>query len=551
MPQAVELLRQGRGEELWQMCCGYLTLNLEQFMTIQKRLLLEQLELLNRSKLGKKVMRGARPDSVEEFREEVPLTDYADYCPELAEKREDGLPAKPAMWVHSSGRSGEYPCKWVPFTPTFCREMSTIMYGIGMLSCSRGWGDTDGFPTRPRLIYTVAPRPYVTGAMASMLEQQTPIAYLPALEEAEELSFEERVRLGFKQALSQGLDYFFGLSLVLVTVGDRFSQPAGSKIDIRPLLSQPRALFRLAKGLTKSKLARRPLLPRDLWSVKGIMSGGLDSGVYKDRIKELWGRYPLDTYTGTEGGIMATQTWDYDGMAFVPHLNFLEFIPEEEHLKWQLDHSYQPRALLLDEVKAGENYEIVITNFHGGAMVRYRPGDMIRITSLRNENLDVDIPQMVFERRADDLLDFVFIRLTEKTVWQAIERTGIPYVDWTAYKKAGEPVLNIFMELKDGYDGNEAGVASAVHEQIIKSDSDRDTSSLIRDDFAEMINFRVEVNLLPRGAFANYTAQRQAEGADLAHLKPPHINPSAKVLSLLRARPEVAPKVEAGAGAIR
>ena len=387
--------------------------------------------------------------------------------------------------------------------------------------------------------------------MASMLEQQTPIAYLPALEEAEELSFEERVRLGFKQALSQGLDYFFGLSLVLVTVGDKFSQPAGSKIDIRPLLSQPRALFRLAKGLTKSKLARRPLLPRDLWSVKGIMSGGLDSGVYKDRIKELWGRYPLDTYTGTEGGIMATQTWDYDGMAFVPHLNFLEFIPEEEHLKWQLDHSYQPRALLLDEVKAGENYEIVITNFHGGAMVRYRPGDMIRITSLRNENLDVDIPQMVFERRADDLLDFVFIRLTEKTVWQAIERTGIPYQDWTAYKKAGEPVLSIFIELKDGYETSEAGVASAVHEQIIRSDSDRDTSSLIRDDFADMINFRVEVNLLPRGAFANYTAQRQAEGADLAHLKPPHINPSAKVLSLLRARPEVAPKVEAGAGAIR
>jgi phenylacetate-coenzyme A ligase PaaK-like adenylate-forming protein len=220
-------------------------------------------------------------------------------------------------------------------------------------------------------------------------------------------------------------------------------------------------------------------------------------------------------------------------------------------LKWQLDHSYQPRALLLDEVKAGENYEIVITNFHGGAMVRYRPGDMVRIVSLRNGNLDIDIPQMVFERRADDLLDFVFIRLTEKTIWQAIERTGIPYVDWTAYKKAGEPVLSIFMELKDGYEVSEAGVASAVHEQIIKSDSDRDTKSLIRDDFADMINFRVEVNLLPRGAFANYTAQRQAEGADLAHLKPPHVNPSAKVLSLLRAKPEVVPKVEAGAGAAR
>jgi len=236
-------------------------------------------------------------------------------------------------------------------------------------------------------------------------------------------------------------------------------------------------------------------------------------------------------------------------MTFIPSLNFLEFIPEKEHFKWQLDHSYQPKTVLLDEVKAGENYEIVITNFHGGALVRYRPGDMIRITSLRNEKLGIDIPQMVFERRADDLLDFVFIRLTEKTIWQAIENTGIPYEDWAAYKKEGEPVLSLSIELKDGYQGSDADIAAAVREQIINADNGKDTKSLIRGDFATMIDFKVEINLLPRGAFANYTAQRQAEGADLAHLKPPHINPSEKVLSLLMTKPEEVVKVEAGAEA--
>ena len=543
MPIAVELLRQGRNEELWQMCCGFLSLTLEQFMAVQKRLLLEQIGLLNRCTLGRKIMRGAKPETIEEFREQVPLTTYADYCPQLIEKREAPLPAEPAFWVHSSGRSGEHPCKWVPITPAYSHEMSTIMYGIGLLSSCKGWGDTSQAPEHPKIVYTVAPRPYVTGAMACMLELQTPVAYLPALEEAEELSFEERVKLGFKQALSQGLDYFFGLSMVLVVVGNKFSQ-SSDKLDIRPLLSQPAALFRLTKGLVKSKLARRPMLPRDLWPVKGIMSGGLDSGVYKNKIKELWGRYPLDTYTGTEGGIIATQTWDYDGMTFIPSLNFLEFIPEKEHFKWQLDHSYQPKTVLLDEVKAGENYEIVITNFHGGALVRYRPGDMIRITSLRNEKLGIDIPQMVFERRADDLLDFVFIRLTEKTIWQAIENTGIPYEDWTAHKKEGEPVLSLSIELKDGYQGSDADIVAAVREQIINADNGKDTKSLIRGDFATMIDFKVEINLLPRGAFANYTAQRQAEGADLAHLKPPHINPSDKVLSLLMTRPEEVVKVK-------
>lgn len=544
MPIAVELLRQGRNEELWQMCCGFISLTLEQFMAIQKRLLLEQIELLNRSVLGNKIMRGAKPQTVEEFREQVPLTTYDDYCPELLEKREDILPAEPAFWVHTSGKSGEYPCKWVPMTSAYSHEMSTVMYGIGILSSCKGWGDVSPLTERPKIVYTVAPRPYVSGAMASMLEQQTPSDYLPPLEEAESLSFEERIKIGFKQALSQGLDFFFGLSMVLVVVGNKFSEPS-DKIDIRPLLSQPKALFRLTKGLVKSKLARRAMLPKDLWSVKGIMSGGLDSGVYRNRIKELWGRYPLDTYTGTEGGIIATQTWDYEGMTFIPSLNFLEFIPEKEYFKWQLDHSYQPKTVLLDEVEAGKNYELVLSNFHGGAMVRYRPGDMIKITSLRNEKLGIELPQMAFERRADDLLDFVFIRLTEKTIWQAIENTGIPYEDWTAYKKDGEPVLSLHIELKNNYQTSKADIAAAVREQIINSDNNKDTESLIRDDFATMIDFKVEMNLLPQGAFANYMSQRQAEGADLAHLKPPHIKPSDKVLSLLLGKPEAVPAVKA------
>jgi len=548
MPKAIELLQQGRNEELWQMCCGFLSLNLEQFMAVQKRLLLEQIELLNRCALGKKIMRGAKPETVEEFREQVPLTIYADYCPELEEKREDGLPAKPAAWVRTSGRSGEYPCRWVPMTPANSRELSILMYGIGNLSNCKGWGDTSDIPEHPKLVYTVAPRPYMSGAMAGMLEQQTPVDYLPALEEAEGLSFEERIKLGFKQALSQGFDYFFGLSLVLVTVGDKFSHSSG-KVDIRPLLSQPKALFRLAKGLAKSKLGRRPMLPRDLWSVRGIISSGLDSWVYKDRIKELWGRHPLDVYATTEGGIIATQTWDYDTMTFIPNLNFLEFIPEKEHFKWQLDRSYQPKTVLLDEVKPGENYEIIITNFHGGALVRYRIGDMVKITSLHNAKLGINLPQMVFERRADGLLNFVVLQLTEKIIWQAIERTGIAYEDWTAYKIPGEPVLRLLIEPKNSFQSSEADIAAAVQEQILKPDNGDYTKSGVLEDLTEMIDFSVEVTLLPPGAFANYTSQRQAEGADLAHLKPPHINPSEKVLSLLLAKPEEV-KVGAEAAAV-
>jgi hypothetical protein len=43
----------------------------------------------------------------------------------------------------------------------------------------------------------------------------------------------------------------------------------------------------------------------------------------------------------------------------------------------------------------------------------------------------------------------------------------------------------------------------------------------------------LEVTLLPTGAFAAFIAKRVSEGADLAHLKPRHINPSDEMLSIL------------------
>jgi hypothetical protein len=132
------------------------------------------------------------------------------------------------------------------------------------------------------------------------------------------------------------------------------------------------------------------------------------------------------------------------------------------------------------------------------------------------------------------MLDFVVVRLTEKTIWQAIENTGIPYEDWTAYKEPGQQLLKLFVELKEGHAIEAAVIASAVHGNIMNTNNaDLDADSPLRDDFASTIDFKVEVTVLPSGSFANFMAQRQAKGADLAHLKPPHVNASNEVLAEL------------------
>jgi len=526
-----ELLRQRRHEELWQMCCGFLDLSLEQFMAIQKRLLLEQIEMLKDCELGRKVMRGAMPETVEEFREQVPLTTYADYCPELLERREDVLPAKPIYWQRTSGRSGEYPFKWAPISQRVWDELGPIMGAGRIFAACREKGDIRMSP-KTKLLYASAPAPYTTGIMARKVREDFGLRFLPPLDEAENASFEERVLLGFSMALREGIDGFYGLPGVLIAIGEQFGAIAGT-MKLSSFLSQPRVLLRLAKAKMRSKLARRAMLPKDLWKLKGISAMGTDSVIYKDKIKEMWGRRPLNVYGSTEALSIALQTWDYEGMTFVPNLNFLEFIPESEHFKWQLDHSYRPKTVLLDEVKAGENYEVVVTNFHGGAMVRYRVGDIIKITSLKNERLGINIPQMDFERRADDLIDIAgFTRLTEKVVWQAIENTGIPYADWTVRKEVAgnRPVLRLYVELKNGYVATEKGMATAVHEELKKLDAGY-------ADLESIMELRpLEVSFLPEDAFRAFRAKRQAEGADLAHLKPPHINPSDEVLAILKAK---------------
>ena len=540
MIRPIDLLRQGRKEELWQMCCGFIDLTLEQFMAIQKRLLLEQIELLKNCDLGRKVMHGAMPTTVEEFREQVPLTTYTDYLPELVEQREDVLPAKPAMWVHTIGKPGEYNFKWVPLSERFLYEFEKTAGGVGLFASCNPQGD---FPMKEHLkaLSTVVSRNYGSGIVGYLIQQALGLDFLPS--DGEGIAFQKKIEAGFKEALSRGLDALGGLPCILIYIGEMFRQRA-INVDAGFLLSHPKAFARLIKALIRSKLAHRPILPKDLWSIRAVLGGGTDSAIFGKRVEELWGKRPLELYGGTEGGVYATQTWDYEGMTFIPNLNFFEFISEGEWFKWQLDHSYQPKTILLDEVKAGESYEIAITNFHGGILTRIRLGDMVRITSLRNEKLGIDIPQMAFERRADDLIDIPGLgRLTEGVIWEAIDNAGIPYVDWVARKEVinDKLMLRLYLELRDDYIASEEGMAAAIREQFKKLDRKYRCNfySLIGDMETVLGLKPVEVTLLPQGAFSSYMAQRQAEGADLGHLKPPHVNPSDKVVLSLLGAPKV------------
>jgi hypothetical protein len=381
------------------------------------------------------------------------------------------------------------------------------------------------------LLCSVAPFPYISGALAMAFEKEFEFAFLPSLEEAEKLEFQERVQTGFHMAMRSGLDAFFGVASVLAKIGEQFREGT-SNTGFSTDMLHPRVLARIVRALIRSRLAgRKHLLPKDLWDVKGVATGGMDTSIFRDQIERDWGVSAVEAYAATDAlGFLAVQSWNTKGMTFFPDVNFLEFIPEEQSIKSREDPALQPATLLLDELEAGKRYELVLTNLLGGIFVRYRIGDLIQIDSLQDEEIGVFLPQMSFYSRCDDVVDLAgFTRLTEKDIWQALESAGIDYVDWSARKQYSDrkPIVHLYVELNGDTDSED--VKLGVHAQLRE----------IHRPYADLEDMLgmdpLEVTILPAGAYARYYQQKLAEGADLAHLKPPRMGATDQVIEELLA----------------
>jgi len=521
------LFTTGDNEKIWLKYCGFLDLSLEDFMLIQKNLLMEQIDMVAASQIGQQILHGQKPHSIEEFCRMVPFTTYPDYEPFTSQKDDAAMPAKPVIWSHTSGRTGFI--KWAPYSLDKLTRIADDTIAAFILSAATRKGEVH-VHEGVKVVLNLPPVPYTTGIMAVVSAQRIAFQAIPPLDVAEKMEFQDRIELGFKTALRTGVDFAASIAVVLEKIGEGFEQLGKSKN--RQLTSMhPAVAARILMALIKAKLARRSMLPRDLWHVKGLVCGGTDTAIYRDQIAHYWGVQPLDVYVATETGFIAMQGWDKEGMTFVPFSNFYEFIPENESMKSRLDPRYQPRTVLMDQLEAGKIYELVVTNFHGGPFMRYRIGDMIKITALKDEKTGVNLPQMTFASRADDLIDISgFARLDEKTIWRAIQNSELPYEDWSARKEhVGEKsMLHIYIELrKEGVTPEE--IIQRIDKQLIALDQDY-------NDLRNITHLEpLMITLLKRGTFSEYMKGKQAAGFDIAHLKPPHMNaPDAIIDELLQ-----------------
>jgi hypothetical protein len=311
--------------------------------------------------------------------------------------------------------------------------------------------------------------PYITGLFPLTLSEEIDIEFLPKVKDALEMTFSERNKLGFKLAMKGGVEYFFGLGSVAYAISQSLSQMSqGGTGGLRALLKcHPLMIYRILKAKRQMKKENRPLMPKDLFKLKGFMIAGTDNRCYKDDLEKLWGIRPMELFGGTEPSFMGTETWTRNGMYFFPNTCFYEFLHEEDMIKLEKDPDFQPKTYLMNEVISGEKYELVLTVLKGGAFARYRVGDIFRCVGLTNLEDDTRIPRFEYIDRVPTIIDIGgFTRISENGINDAIQLSKLPVKGWTALKEYNEdnkPFLHIYVEI----DKNQFA-ENAVNTDIIK-----------------------------------------------------------------------------------
>jgi hypothetical protein len=514
-------------ERAWRKFCGFLDLTPAGFMEVQCQRLLDAIPTLAVSALGRSLMDGQTPRTVDEFRDNVRLTDYESYIPVFDSGRAAELPEPPVFWARTSRRNSDQTN--IPYTELALEQIQDACTAAFMLASSDG-NARSKLHINDRVLYNLPPLPFLSGKLAQGLEERLNLRPVLGHQAVDGMDFHAKVALGFENALDGGVDAVASMTSVLLKMGQAFERKR-SKGSKRKLLRRPKTAARMIRGLISAKLDKRSLLPRDLWPVKALICWGTDTDVHRDALRRYWGVEPYEFMAISEAGIMAAQGWNKKGMTFFPGTNFLEFIADDELARERRSPHLDPATHLMDDLEVGHSYEVVITSCNGMPFVRYRTGELVEVISATDEETGVMLPQFTLLGRADQLIDIEgFTRLDENTMGRAVGAVA-GGIEWSARKEyeEGEPVLRVYAE---GVDDVEA-FQEALHLSLIEEDN------YYRDLLAMLEVHPLRATSVKAGAFKAFYENRRALGVALDARTMPRMNATdEELLELSGIRPE-------------
>ena len=280
------------------------------------------------------------------------------------------------------------------------------------------------------------------------------------------------------------------------------------------------------------------LTPQHAWSSLSFVATarGGTSDFYFERFPDYFGDTPAfgAVYSSAEATFSIYPDVNTDGSILAIESGFFEFVPQDQ---WEAEH---PQTLLATEVKVGEQYRLLTTNYSG--FYRYDIGDVVEVVGFYNS-----APLIVFRYRRGGILSATTEKTTEyhvTHVMQALQQEfGLYLEDFciTLSDSIIAPYYLVNIELLPGQtlDNPQAFLASFEHKlrQANTSYSVKRPSNTVKrpSNFIPPPRLRI----LAPGSFAILRQRQLARGIPDSQLKFPHTSNDQKFLAGLVVEEEI------------
>ena len=238
----------------------------------------------------------------------------------------------------------------------------------------------------------------------------------------------------------------------------------------------------------------------------GMISGSLSA--YSEKIKKYVGDLPIHNmgYGASECLMAIPLTLNEPDAVLLPRSAFFEFLP--------VDAPDGTRPLLINEVKEGELYEVIITTFSG--LYRYRIGDIVKITGFYHES-----PKVEFQYRANLVINIT----AEKTTQPMIDRAAELTEKECSARFAGHSIYA-------DYDSKISRYMLLIEPQSDVTKDDCERFAQVFDDNLRKCNEEYDkyrrtnaidracVHFLKKGSYEEYKMSLAEKGVNLNQLKP-------------------------------
>ncbi|OQD58911.1 hypothetical protein MBBAR_6c00210 [Methanobrevibacter arboriphilus JCM 13429 = DSM 1125] len=513
-------------------------------MEHNEKFLMQLLEDNKNTVYGKKYGFG-KIKSISDYQSKVPITEYDDYIEYIIPMSEDGVKNlitsyEVDHYSKSSGTLGNP--KKIPLSVNAQKIMYeyTLLYTMAMISSEIGinWVDSRALNLVELSIETLKSGATYGALSAKFMlnfKEVLPLIYTSPFEaffpeiDTNTRYLHSRFALMDKNInMGQAAFYNFFLEIIryiesnwellvrdiengTIDESIKMSNEVRKKVleKINPLPDRANEFREIFKdGFDKPII---PIIWPNMSFLVGIGTGGFSN--YTKKIREIYGgnnfKFCLMGLSASEGNFSVPYELENPNSLLLPDSIFYEFRPVHD--------DNMDNILTLDQLKEGEDYELIITNLSG--FYRYRMQDVIRVTGKYN-----NMPTIQFLYRLNQTVNLAGEKTTEmvlsNTLQRAEEKFNFDLVEFSIYPDSdASPPKYVFLieALNIPENVKKEDIKNFIEEDLSKSNPS------FGDKIKKRILGKIELDYLQEETHLLYRDLMIMKGISSAQLKPPRV----------------------------